>query len=103
MAVSAGDLAELTRLEQSMPEHGGTDLSALQSVAEVVAYVATVSRADGGDPPDACELLVRHAQLPSDEVRRVASVLKRLGYTDVSQRFTEIAGRRKISLRPLAQ
>jgi hypothetical protein len=100
MSVSAADLAELARLEQGLPEHGA-DLTALQSVAEVFAYLATIIRSDGGDPPDACELLVRHAQLPPAEVRRVASILKKLGYTEVSQRLAEIAGRRKTSLRPL--
>jgi hypothetical protein len=101
MAVDAADLVELARLEQAAPEHGGADLSALQSVAEVVAYVATVSRADGGDPPDACELLVRHAQPSPAEVRRVASILKKLGYIEVSQRLAEVAGRRKHDLAPL--
>jgi hypothetical protein len=101
MAVSARDLAELARMEQAMPEHGGTDLSALQSVAEVLAYVATCTRSDGGDPPDACELLVRHAQLPPAEVRRVARLLRALGYVEVSQRLAEIAGRRKHGLRPI--
>jgi hypothetical protein len=103
MAVSTADLAELARLGQAMPEHGGTDLSALQSAAEVIAYVATVTRADGGYPPDACELLVRHAQLPPAEVRRVARLLRVLGYVEVSQRLAEVAGRRKHGLRPLAQ
>jgi hypothetical protein len=101
MAVSARDLDELARLEQAMPEQGGADLSALQSVAEVLAFLATTSRADGGDPADAVELLIRHAQLPPTEVRRVARVLKALGYTEVSQRLAEIAGRREHSLRPL--
>jgi hypothetical protein len=101
MPVSARDFDELRLLEQSMPEQGGTDLSALQSVAEVIAYVATVSRSDGGNPADTCEMLARHAQLPPAEVRRVARLLRALGYVEVSQRLAEIAGRRKHGLRPL--
>jgi hypothetical protein len=100
MAVSARDLDELARLKQSMPEHGA-DLSALQSVAEVFAYLATVTRSDGGNPADACEMLARHAQLPPAEVRRAARVLKALGYVEVSQRLAEVAGHRKHDLRPL--
>ena len=56
MPVSARDLEELRRLKLAMPEHGGADLSALQSVAEVVAYVATASRAEGGNPANEAEL-----------------------------------------------
>jgi hypothetical protein len=99
--VSARDLDELARLQQAMPEQGGADLTALQSVAEVLAYVATCTRTDGGDPADACEMLARHAQLPPAEVRRAARLLKALGYVEVSQRLAEIAGRRKHDLAPL--
>jgi hypothetical protein len=102
MPVSARDLEELRRLKLAMPEHGGADLSALQSVAEVVAYVATASRAEGGNPADEAELLIRHnGQVSPDGVRCVASVLKALGYAEVSQRLFEIAGKRKLDLRPL--
>jgi len=40
--------------------------------------------------------------MPPDEVRRVAANLKALGFTEVSQRLVEVAGRKKHSLRPLA-
>ena len=100
MPVSAHDLDDLARLQQAMAEHG-VDLTALQSVAEVFAYLATVTRSDGNNPADACEMLARHAQVPPAEVRRAARLLKALGYVEVAARLAEIAGRRKYDLRPL--
>jgi hypothetical protein len=103
MAVSARDLEEVERLDQAAPKDDASTgrLAALESVTSLFAYLATAARADDRDPADECELLVRYARMPPDEVRRVAANLKALGFTEVAQRLAEVAGRRRHGLRPL--
>jgi hypothetical protein len=103
MAVSARDLEEVERLDQAAPKDDASTgrLAALESVTSLFAYLATAARADDPDPADECELLVRYARMPPDEVRRVAANLKALGFTEVAQRLAEVAGRRRHGLRPL--
>jgi hypothetical protein len=69
----------------------------LETVDEVLAMLIADARTAGDDEADMVEMLARHAQLPPDEVRRVAS----MGYTEVSQRLHQIAGRKRRALRPL--
>ncbi|SHN87165.1 hypothetical protein [Bradyrhizobium erythrophlei] len=99
MAVRAGDLAELTRLDAT-PDTG-TDLSVLETIPAVYAYLIACARADHDDEGDACELLARHSGATSSEVRSIAATLRRLGYRTASDRLRLIAGRRRRDLRPL--
>ena len=101
MPVDPSDLDELKRLEATTPG-GGSDLSALETIAAVFGFLIANARVDGGDGADECELLARFSGMTAPEVRRIAGVLKALGYAVASQRLAEIAGRRKHGLRPLA-
>jgi hypothetical protein len=98
MAVKAADVAKL----RSMPDtHDVGDLAALQSIPEVIAYLATCARHEGADEADWAELLVRITDMATDDVRRVQAVLRPLGYSAVADRLRQIAGRRKHCRAPL--
>jgi hypothetical protein len=100
MTTVVDDLIELKRLA---PEHGdgGTDLSGLQTAEELYAWLITCARQDDQDEGHAVELFARHSGATAAEVRRIAGVLKALGYAVASDRLLQIAGRRKHDLRPL--
>jgi hypothetical protein len=101
MTVKAADLAELQKLEQAMPEHGGIDLSGLQTAAELYAWLITTARADHESEGDTVELFARHSGATAREVRDIAAVLRRLGYRDAADRLSWLAGQRRHDLRPL--
>jgi hypothetical protein len=83
------------------PDHDAIDLSALQSIEEVIGYVIAAARAEGLDEVDLVEVLVRAIDLSPTDVRRVERVLRPLGYIQVADRLRQIAGRRKRDLVPL--
>jgi hypothetical protein len=93
--------ADLVRIEAAMPEHGGSDLSGLQTPAELYAWLVTTARADYESEGDTVELFARHSGATAREVRDIAAVLRRLGYTEASDRLSEVAGKRKHDLRPI--
>jgi hypothetical protein len=97
--LDAATLERARSMIATLPE--SDELTALQSVEELIAYTATAARAEDQDEADAAELLVRLADLGPDAVRRAASVLGRLGYGKVAIRLREIAGRRRRNLRTL--
>jgi hypothetical protein len=101
MPISAADVAEARRLGEMVPDHDAIDMTALQSIEEVIGYVIAAARAEGDDEVDLVELLVRAADLTPDEVRRVERVLRPLGYVAVADMLRQIAGRRKRDLAPL--
>jgi hypothetical protein len=101
MAVDPRDLTELAKLEQAMPEHGGLDLTMLDSVEEVIAWLITDARASGDNEVDRAELLIRYADMSPDEVRSAERVLRRLGYRAVADMMRRIAGRTRLDLKPL--
>jgi hypothetical protein len=80
------------------PDHDAIDLSALQSIEEVIGYVIAAARAEGEDEVDVVELLVRATDLTPDDVRQVARLLRSLGYVAVADMLRKIAGRRRHSL-----
>jgi hypothetical protein len=83
------------------PDHDAIDLSALQSIEEVIGYVIAAARAEGENEVDLVELLVRATDLTPDDVRRAERVLRPLGYVSVADMLRKIAGRRKQGLAPL--
>lgn len=100
MSVSS-DLIELKRMEAVAPEHGGMDLSGLQTAEELYAWLITCARAEGGDEGDIVELFAQFSGATAPETRAVASVLRRLGYVVASDRLRRIAGKRRHDLRAL--
>jgi hypothetical protein len=103
MAISAADIAELQRLAATTPDLDGPELSALESVEEVVGWLIASARAEGTtDEADIVEALARCAGLTPNAVRRLARDLAPLGYDKVVARLRQIAGRREHSLAPLS-
>jgi hypothetical protein len=88
-------------LEETAPSYGAADLSVLETVDEVLAYVVADARAAGDDEADAVEMTVRHAGMTAPEVRQVAATLRRLGYRTAADRLFAVAGRRQHGLKPL--
>jgi hypothetical protein len=101
MTISAADLEELKRTEAVMPEHGGIDLSGLHTATELYAWLITTARADGEDEGDVVELFARHSGATAPELRSIAKTLNRLGYAVASDKLSQLAGKRRHSLRPL--
>jgi hypothetical protein len=95
------DLAELEEFAATSPNIDGGDLQALQSVPEVLAYLATYARAQGRDEADDVEVVARFTELSPNDLRHAQAVLRPLGYTKVCDRLKQIAGRRKHELKPL--
>jgi hypothetical protein len=103
MALSSADVVEARRrLADPPPDHHPVDMSALQSVEEVIAFSIACLRAEGENEVELIELLVRAIDLDPKEVRRIEYVLRPLGYTSVSDMLRQIAGRRKNTLAPLS-
>jgi hypothetical protein len=100
VSVDAADVAALLAMEGEFPDTD--ELLPLTSIPAVLAFLATKTRADGGDEADAVELAVRAADLKPSAARASERVLRRLGYVAVADRLREIAGRRKNGLKPLA-
>jgi hypothetical protein len=103
MPVSAAQIEQLSLMVAAAPNLDDTDLSALQTIPEVIGYVIACARHDGDDEVDAAELLIRFADLRPDDVRAAARVLGGLGYIAVAEMMRRIAGRRRYSLAPLAE
>jgi hypothetical protein len=101
MPVDAATLTELLRLEATIAPDSGSDLSALESTAEVIAWLITCARQDGDDEGDTVELFARHSGATATEVRDIAATLRKLGYVVAADRLKLIAGRRRHDLRPL--
>jgi hypothetical protein len=100
MPVDPRDLDELKRLEASTPD-SGSDLSALETIPAVYAYLITCGRADHDDEGDAVELLARFSGATAPEARAIAATLRALGYVVAADRLRQITGQRRIDLRPL--
>jgi hypothetical protein len=96
------DLTELKMMEAAM-EIDASSMAALPTFAAVFAYVAASAKAGGRDPAHDVELLARHGGLSASEARRVAVSLCQLGFKAPADRLFQIAGRRRVDLRPLAQ
>jgi hypothetical protein len=101
MAVNPPDLDELRRLEMTASEYGGTDLSSLETLEELIAWLIADARASGDSEVDAVELLIRYSGTTAPEVRSAERVLRRLGYIAVADMMRRIAGRRLTHLKPL--
>ena len=101
MAVNPRDLEELRRMETAS-RNSDSGLEALTTIPAVYGYLITCVRHYGGDEADMVELLARHSGAMASEVRDTAATLRRLGYRSAADRLSEIAGRRRLDLRPLA-
>jgi hypothetical protein len=99
MSIDAADLEAARALEATLPQ--SDELQPLQTVASVLAFMATAARAEGDDPCDGVELVVRLADLSPDDVREVERALRPLGYRDICAGLREITGRRQRDLKPL--
>jgi acetaldehyde dehydrogenase (acetylating) len=69
--ISAADLEAVRKLDATVRDEALDDLSALPSVAAVLAYLATQARAEGEDEADWVEMVVRLAEMPPGAVRAV--------------------------------
>jgi hypothetical protein len=102
MSITASYMTELRERIATLPPDPDTSrLNALQTVEEIIGFVANCARGEGGDEADDVEVFVRLVDLPPDEVRRIERVLRPLGYTLVADRLRALAGRRTRSLAPL--
>jgi hypothetical protein len=102
MPVSGADLEQLRSMIATVPNHDAPDLSALESVEELLGFLVADARSRGADEADMVEMFVRLAELSPDDVRAAQRVLAALGYRAVAARLKELAGRRKHTLRPLS-
>ena|SRR6266702_96656 len=101
MSLSAAELDDVRKVLADLPSGDGPDLSALQSIEEVLGYMIAYARAEGRDEVEWLELFIRLADLSPERVRRAERVLRRLGYTAATAMMRRIAGRRKHDLAPL--
>jgi len=84
MSIEAADVAKAQAMLADMP---ASDLSALTTIAEVLAFVIEAARVDGDDELEAVELAARVAELSRDERRSAASTLRKLGYREAADRL----------------
>ena len=56
-------------MEAIAPDHDNAELTALQTIPEVLGYIIACARHDGDDEVDAAELLIRFTELSPDDVR----------------------------------
>jgi hypothetical protein len=99
--VDAADIAEVQRMAALAPEYDVDDLSALQSIPEVLGYIVACARAEDRDEAADVELVVRSVDMSPDAVRVAELILRPLGYVAVCDMLRKIAGRRKHELAPL--
>jgi hypothetical protein len=81
MPIDAADVAKARAMLADMP---ASDLTALTSVAEVLAFVIEGARVDGDCELEAVEFTARVAELSRDERRSAASTLQKLGYREAA-------------------
>jgi hypothetical protein len=98
----ASDLIELRRMEAAT-DVDASALAALPTCVSVFAYIAAAAKAENRDPAHDVELLARHAGMTPNEVRDIATTLRRLGFRSASDRLRHVAGRRYVTLRPLRE
>jgi hypothetical protein len=63
----------------------------LTSIAEAIGYAVAVARQQGTDEVDAVEVLCHVADITKDDLRASERLLRRLGYTAVSDKLRELA------------
>jgi hypothetical protein len=106
MPVDPEMLARFREYERAMEgrEDPEIDLSALTSIPEVLAYLATSARHNGHSAEEAAdqvELVVTLAGLHRDKLRAAARTLQPLGYHAVADRLVQLArSRRRKTLKP---
>jgi tRNA A58 N-methylase Trm61 len=84
MPIEAADVAKAKEMLRDMP---ASDLTALTTIAEVLAFTIESARADGDCELEAIEFAARVADLTRDERRSAASTLKKLGYRAAADRL----------------
>jgi hypothetical protein len=79
------DAALMARAMALMPPVADSDdLRELQTIPEVLGYMAAYARSEGADEVELCEITARAAELSRAERRSAATVLRKLGYRAVA-------------------
>jgi hypothetical protein len=89
------DLAELRRLAKTTPALDAGDFAAMESLAEILGYLATCARQEGCPEADAIEVFVRAADFTNHEIRAAERKLRKVGFRLVADRLRELAPRTK--------
>src|SRR5215470_2834779 len=82
MAVDPARVATIVDLAATLPDAG--EFEHLSSLAELIAYLAAVTRADGDDEIEAIELVLTATRPGKKSLREAERVLRALGYADVA-------------------
>jgi len=82
MAVDPAAVASIRDLMAKLPDAG--EFEHLSSLAEIIAYLVAVTRADGGDEIEAIEIVLAAVQPQKKSLREAELVLRRLGYVEVA-------------------
>src|SRR5437868_1101667 len=80
MGISAQDLAALRHAISEVPQADMLDLSSIQDIPELIAYLIAAAREAGEDELDWIEAYVELSELSVADMRESARVLEPLGY-----------------------
>jgi hypothetical protein len=85
------DAAQMARALALMPTVADSDdLRELQTIPEVIAYMAAYARSEGADEVELCEITARAADLSRTERRSAATLLRKLGYRAVADMLQQL-------------
>ena len=82
MAVDPARVSTIVDLAATLPDAG--DFEHLNSLAEVIAYLVAVTRAEGDDELEAIEIVLTATKPGKKSLRDAERVLRALGYADVA-------------------
>ena len=82
MPVDAALMARALALLPTVGDSG--DLQHLETIPEVLGYMAAYARSEGADELELCEITARVAELTRAERRSAVTVLRKLGYRVVA-------------------
>ena len=81
MAVDPARVSTIVDLAATLPDAG--EFEHLKSLAEVIAYLVAITRADSDDELEAIELVLTAAKPAKKSLREAERVLQALGYAAV--------------------
>jgi hypothetical protein len=82
MAVDPAAVASIVNWVERLPDAG--EFEHLSSLAEIIAYLVAVTRADGCDELEAIEIVLTVTKPGKKSLREAERVLRALGYADVA-------------------
>ena len=82
MAVDPARVATIVDLAPTLPDAG--EFEHLNSLAEVIAYLVAVTRAEGDDELEAIEIVLTATKPGKKSLREAQRVLRPLGYVEVA-------------------